>query len=203
MRQWKLLSYASNNINFFSTGRSTIIMPTLMVLIGICANCHRWKIFTIILTHLQQPRQSISHHIWIRYTFAKKRPTKIIWRWTPPFGFSQVRVCHTLRSTLTASIPFSTFLLCVSDFNYKYKLATGNDEVESCQPNPCQNDGKCISNGDLNRCQCVGHFTGRSVNVYLLLLCHSKFQNDHAIVFAPNKICMHNVLRFMFPDFVR
>lgn len=50
-----------------------------------------------------------------------------------------------------------------SDFNYKYKLATGNDEVESCQPNPCQNDGKCVSSGNLNRCQCVGHFTGRLV----------------------------------------
>lgn len=50
------------------------------------------------------------------------------------------------------------------DFNYKYKLATGNDEVESCQPNPCQNDGKCVSSGNLNRCQCVGHFTGRLVS---------------------------------------
>ncbi|XP_031632855.1 uncharacterized protein LOC116346788 isoform X2 [Contarinia nasturtii] len=47
------------------------------------------------------------------------------------------------------------------DFNYKYKLATGNDEVEACHPNPCKNDGKCISNGSVNRCQCVGHFTGR------------------------------------------
>ncbi|XP_055323439.1 uncharacterized protein LOC129578625 isoform X2 [Sitodiplosis mosellana] len=46
------------------------------------------------------------------------------------------------------------------DFNYKYKLATGNDEVESCHPNPCIN-GKCISNGNVNRCQCTGHFTGR------------------------------------------
>lgn len=53
------------------------------------------------------------------------------------------------------------FFRTILDFNYKYKLATGNDEVESCHPNPCKNDGKCISNGSVNRCQCFGHFTGR------------------------------------------
>ena len=47
------------------------------------------------------------------------------------------------------------------DFNYKYKLATGDDEVESCQPNPCQYGGKCLSNGNYKHCHCVGHYTGR------------------------------------------
>lgn len=47
------------------------------------------------------------------------------------------------------------------DFNYKFKLATGNDEVEACNPNPCKNEGKCVKSGTLYRCQCTGHFTGR------------------------------------------
>lgn len=45
--------------------------------------------------------------------------------------------------------------------NYKFKLASGDDDVESCQQNPCQFGGKCISNGKINRCQCQGHYTGR------------------------------------------
>ncbi|KAI5717646.1 hypothetical protein M8J77_009092 [Diaphorina citri] len=48
------------------------------------------------------------------------------------------------------------------DYNYKSKLLRGSSEtgVESCQPNPCQNGGKCFSNGAKSFCQCVGHYTG-------------------------------------------
>lgn len=90
----------------------------------------------------------------------------------PPFGFNQVRNSPCEPNDDDVDVKMFRFrnLSClrVSDFNYKYKLATGNDEVESCQPNPCQNDGKCVSSGNLNRCQCVGHFTGRLVSIRLL-----------------------------------
>lgn len=43
------------------------------------------------------------------------------------------------------------------------KLITSMDDwVESCNPNPCQNGGKCITSGKKQyMCQCIGHFTGR------------------------------------------
>lgn len=49
------------------------------------------------------------------------------------------------------------------DINYKYKLASSDDNVETCNPNPCQFGGKCVSVGNIKRCQCAGHFTGRFV----------------------------------------
>ncbi|KAM7348381.1 uncharacterized protein ACRADG_007714 isoform 6-T15 [Cochliomyia hominivorax] len=47
------------------------------------------------------------------------------------------------------------------DNNYKMKLASGDKSVESCQPNPCQYNGKCVVNNGTSYCQCLGHFTGR------------------------------------------
>ncbi|XP_067641233.1 uncharacterized protein [Eurosta solidaginis] len=46
---------------------------------------------------------------------------------------------------------------------YKMKLTAGDEKtVESCQPNPCQFNGKCIvTNNGTNWCQCQGHYTGR------------------------------------------
>ncbi|XP_054730843.1 uncharacterized protein LOC129239402 [Anastrepha obliqua] len=47
------------------------------------------------------------------------------------------------------------------DNTYKMKLAAGEKTVESCQPNPCQFNGKCVPNNGTNYCQCKGHYTGR------------------------------------------
>lgn len=48
------------------------------------------------------------------------------------------------------------------DINYKLKLISSTDDwVESCQPNPCQYEGKCITSGQKEICQCKGPFTGR------------------------------------------
>ncbi|XP_059222708.1 uncharacterized protein LOC106084839 isoform X3 [Stomoxys calcitrans] len=47
------------------------------------------------------------------------------------------------------------------DNNYKIKLVSGDKSVESCQPNPCQYNGKCIANNGSSYCQCLGHYTGR------------------------------------------
>lgn len=70
-------------------------------------------------------------------------------------------VSNTMDYVTFVHLPCAFFVVVFADFNYKYKLATGNDEVESCHPSPCKNDGKCITNGNINRCQCFGHFTGR------------------------------------------
>lgn len=50
----------------------------------------------------------------------------------------------------------------LTDINYKMKLITSTDDwVEDCNPNPCQHGGKCISSGNKQICQCIGHYTGR------------------------------------------
>lgn len=60
------------------------------------------------------------------------------------------------------SIPFLIYFFIESDLNYKLKLISSTDEwVESCQPNPCQYEGKCVTSGMKQICQCKGHFTGR------------------------------------------
>lgn len=47
------------------------------------------------------------------------------------------------------------------DPGYKVKLVQQRDtKVESCEPNPCLHDGKCISVGTSGRCQCPGQWTG-------------------------------------------
>ncbi|KAJ6638368.1 Galactose-specific lectin nattectin, partial [Pseudolycoriella hygida] len=38
-----------------------------------------------------------------------------------------------------------------TDMNYKFKLASTDDSVETCNPNPCQFGGKCISAGNMKR----------------------------------------------------
>nr|XP_024215536.1 uncharacterized protein LOC106687239 isoform X2 [Halyomorpha halys] len=44
---------------------------------------------------------------------------------------------------------------------YKLKLKNPELPVESCNPNPCQNGGKCLpSQVGKHSCQCSGHFTG-------------------------------------------
>lgn len=47
------------------------------------------------------------------------------------------------------------------DPGYKDKLLRQrSDAVESCDINPCINEGKCLTNGSQKFCQCSGHFTG-------------------------------------------
>lgn len=54
------------------------------------------------------------------------------------------------------------FMLHATDPNHKLKLiSTTDDFVESCDPNPCQNGGKCIPSDKKKICQCKSYFTGR------------------------------------------
>uniref|UniRef100_A0A8D8UV33 Cubilin n=1 Tax=Cacopsylla melanoneura TaxID=428564 RepID=A0A8D8UV33_9HEMI len=86
--------------------------------------------------------------------------------YAPPLTIvSYLNSIHVKQLSTTAS-QFGTRLnVSVSlrqDYNYKSKLLRGSSDtgVESCQPNPCQNGGKCFSNGARSFCQCVGHYTG-------------------------------------------
>lgn len=58
------------------------------------------------------------------------------------------------------SIYFCYFL---ADMNYKDKLMRFGDNfaLDTCQPDPCRNGGRCIDDGEKKFCQCVGHFTGK------------------------------------------
>lgn len=51
----------------------------------------------------------------------------------------------------------------VADEDYRVKLIRMSNvtwSVESCSPNPCQNDGKCLVRDRRRVCECKGHFTG-------------------------------------------
>lgn len=59
--------------------------------------------------------------------------------------------------------PLNATLRVLVDEGYKTKLINyGNNEVEACSPNPCQNEGKCVNKLNRKICQCVGYFTGKS-----------------------------------------
>ncbi|KAL3285248.1 hypothetical protein HHI36_019358 [Cryptolaemus montrouzieri] len=51
-------------------------------------------------------------------------------------------------------------LKVIPDEEFKTKLLKFKNEVESCEPNPCRQGGKCIRKGARRFCECVGHFTG-------------------------------------------
>lgn len=49
----------------------------------------------------------------------------------------------------------------LTDPGYKVKLVQVRDtRVESCEPNPCLNEGRCVSSGTRGRCRCPGQWTG-------------------------------------------
>lgn len=61
----------------------------------------------------------------------------------------------------TSALRLNASVRIIADLHYKYKLVDSSDDVESCDPNPCQFGGKCESTETGNRCQCTGHYTGR------------------------------------------
>ncbi|ERL91607.1 hypothetical protein D910_08937 [Dendroctonus ponderosae] len=57
--------------------------------------------------------------------------------------------------------PLNGTLKVLPDDQYKKKLINcEHKNVESCNPNPCQNEGKCTNKKSNKICQCIGHFTG-------------------------------------------
>ncbi|GLV32031.1 tolkin [Carabus blaptoides fortunei] len=74
---------------------------------------------------------------------------------------SYLNTLHVRQRSRTLGIPLNGSVRVRTDVNYKIKLLRQEESVvESCSPNPCQNMGKCMTNGGRKFCQCVGHFTG-------------------------------------------
>ncbi|XP_044736742.1 uncharacterized protein LOC123298714 [Chrysoperla carnea] len=84
----------------------------------------------------------------------------------PPSPISITSYLNTLHirqiNTEIGGIILNGTVRVQPDINYKIKLLRFEDTntVESCKPNPCQHNGKCISKGKRKICQCDGHFTG-------------------------------------------
>ncbi|XP_059617745.1 uncharacterized protein LOC132262482 [Phlebotomus argentipes] len=90
-------------------------------------------------------------------------PTIFHQGYTPIFITSYLNTIHIRQRTRmgTESVPLNATVKIHPDTNYKPKLASRETWVESCHPNPCQFGGKCVTNGDVKRCQCRGHYSGR------------------------------------------
>lgn len=67
---------------------------------------------------------------------------------------------------------FKMCLFLLIDLNYKSKLLQGSADsaVESCNPNPCLNGGKCVSSSSKKSCQCIGYFTGELQCIIKIML---------------------------------
>lgn len=68
--------------------------------------------------------------------------------------------------------PLNCSLKVLPDEEYKTKLVNFEQKnVESCKPNPCQNEGKCTNKKSKKFCQCIGHFTGKIFIFYYCNIC--------------------------------
>lgn len=77
---------------------------------------------------------------------------------------SYLNTLHIRQKGGANGIPLNGSLRVQADVNYKIKLLRQEENiVESCNPNPCQNKGKCVTKGNKKFCQCTGHFTGNSI----------------------------------------
>lgn len=78
------------------------------------------------------------------------------------FVMSYLNTLHLRQNSGSNGILLNATLKVHMDLNYFAKLLMRrNDAVESCQPNPCQRGGRCVSVGSRRTCQCQKHFTGR------------------------------------------
>lgn len=81
---------------------------------------------------------------------------------TTPFSITSfLNTLHLKQRSGIVGVPLNGSLRVQIDEEFKTKILKLKEElVESCVPNPCQNEGKCVSRGKIKFCQCVGHFTG-------------------------------------------
>lgn len=97
---------------------------------------------------------------------------------------SYLNTLHIRQRGGVNGIPLNGSLRVQNDGNYKIKLLRQQDSiVETCNPNPCKNDGRCINSNNRKKCQCPGHFTGKctyfivyiklpSISIKLMNVCH-------------------------------
>ncbi|XP_056636815.1 uncharacterized protein LOC130445275 [Diorhabda sublineata] len=80
---------------------------------------------------------------------------------SPIYISSYLNTIHLRQVHGPHGIPLNGTLKVQFDANYKTKLINYKDrEVESCNPNPCENGGKCIAKNSTKFCQCTGYYTG-------------------------------------------
>ncbi|KAJ8915775.1 hypothetical protein NQ315_004587, partial [Exocentrus adspersus] len=80
---------------------------------------------------------------------------------TPIYISSFLNTLHIKQTSYIAGVPLNGSLRVQVDQNYKSKLMQYKDTgVESCDPNPCHNGGKCITKKYRKYCQCLGYYTG-------------------------------------------
>lgn len=85
---------------------------------------------------------------------------------TPIYISSFLNTLHLRQKNSVSGILLNASLRVQIDENYKSKLIKFKERsVESCNPNPCQNGGKCLEKKYKKYCQCTGHYTGK----YILL----------------------------------
>ncbi|XP_065162399.1 uncharacterized protein [Atheta coriaria] len=74
---------------------------------------------------------------------------------------SFLNTLHLRQKHGMLGIPLNGTLRVHPDLTHMEKIIKHNSEyVESCRPNPCMHDGKCVHNGTQKICQCLKHFTG-------------------------------------------
>ncbi|KAJ3663232.1 hypothetical protein Zmor_007536 [Zophobas morio] len=80
---------------------------------------------------------------------------------TPISITSFLNTLHLRQRSGAVGISLNGSLRVQEDVLFKAKLLRHKDgEVEACEPNPCQNGGKCMTKENRSFCQCIGHFTG-------------------------------------------
>ncbi|KAJ8957029.1 hypothetical protein NQ314_006619 [Rhamnusium bicolor] len=79
----------------------------------------------------------------------------------PIYISSFLNTLHLRQKNSNIGIPLNGSLRVQFDENYRNKLISFKErDVESCNPNPCQNGGKCLIKKFKKFCQCTGHYTG-------------------------------------------
>lgn len=144
------------------------------------STCHQIKVTTVenrlLLHHRLLLLRFSSRHISTHFTYVND-PIMSLWDCSMQrYEFTQVRLSFNLFSQcsqhiLNQIIYLHSIVKCslfcfisshATDPNHKLKLiSTADVFVESCDPNPCQNGGKCIVSDKQRICQCKSHFTGR------------------------------------------
>lgn len=83
----------------------------------------------------------------------------------PIYIISYLNTLHVRQKSFRENIKLNATVRLQTDINYKMKLISTEDWVETCDPNPCQFGGKCLTSDEKKVCQCRGHYAGRSVAI--------------------------------------
>lgn len=82
---------------------------------------------------------------------------------------SFMNTLHLRQKNDFTGIPLNGTLKVHFDEKHVQKLKKHKEkEVESCEPNPCQNGGKCMVKQTRKYCQCTGYYTGGYTLVILM-----------------------------------